>query len=396
MIKNEDGEATMRCFLVAIVEPAGSHGGMSHYDSSSAAAVSRHGADVALFTSPGTSPLSESATVSIRIVYHKAFGRRPLYVKLWSYLKGTTSALVCSKREGRRLIHFHLFQVTPLELFNIILAKIMRFKVVVTAHDVESFFNQRKVRSQARLAYRFADGVIAHSETGRQELISLMNVNTDRIAIIPHGNYLSNLGTKVSSREARIRLGLPENGKILLFFGQIKAVKGLDILIRAMPMILDRHPDAVLCIAGRPMRTRFEEFQKLIVDLELEKRCKTFIRFIEDEEVPIFYSAADLVVLPYRRIYQSGVLLLAMSYGKPVLVSDIPGMLEVVKHGETGFVFKCGDADDLAAVACQVLATPQAVRKVTDAALALMKTKYDWNEIGRSTLQFYSQICTQR
>src|SRR5579862_9624794 len=198
MIKNADGEATRRRFPVAIIEPAGSHGGMSYYDSSLVAAVSRHGADVALFTSPGASPLSESAPGSIRIVYHKVFGRRPMCVKLWSYLKGTTSALVCSKREGRRLVHFHLFQVTPLELFNILLSKMMRFKVIVTAHDVESFFTQKKMRGPARLAYRLADGIIAHSETGRHELISMMNVNKDQIAIIPHGNYLDNLGTKIS------------------------------------------------------------------------------------------------------------------------------------------------------------------------------------------------------
>jgi D-inositol-3-phosphate glycosyltransferase len=381
---------------VSIIEPTGNYGGMNHYDSSLAAAVSRYGADVALFTSPGSPPPPEFATWSLRVVYRRAFGRIPLWVRLWSYLRGTTSALLSSKREGRLLVHFHLFQVTALELFNIMLSKMMRFKIVVTAHDVESFFGQKKIRSVSRLAYQIADGVIAHSEAGRNEVINLMNVNKDRVAVIPHGNYLNHLGVKMNPREAKISLGLPEDAKMLLFFGQIKAVKGLDTLIKALPAILKRHPDAFLCIAGRPMRTSFAEFQTLIEDLELGKRCKTFIRFIEDDEVPIFYSAADLVVLPYRRIYQSGVLLLAMSYGKPVLVSDIPGMLEVVKHAETGFVFKCGDANDLAAVACQVLSTPQAVRDVTESALALMKTKYDWNEIGRSTLQFYSQVCAQR
>ncbi len=396
MTQKANDVVTEQRIAVAIIEPSGSHGGMKYYDVSLAEGLSRHGVNVALFTSPGIQAPPVPSSWSVRVVYDRAFGSYPLPVRLWSYLKGTSAALLQSRRERRLLVHFHLFQVSPLEAFNVILAKLLQFKIVITAHDVESLFAGQGGKWLSRLVYGLADGVIVHNQVSKKEIKEVMNVGEDRITIIPHGNYLHASGELPETEQAKIRLGLPEHARVLLFFGHIKMVKGLDLLIRAMPIILENHPDAVLCIAGRPMRAEFAKFQELIHELTLHEHCRMFIRFIEDAEVPIFFSAAELVVLPYRRVYQSGVVLLAMSHGKPVLVSDIPGMAEIVTHEKTGFMFKSGDVDDLAAVACRALSMPEKVKEITNSALALMKSKYDWNDIGGLTRRLYLQICEQR
>jgi len=108
--------------------------------------------------------------------------------------------------------------------------------------------------------------------------------------------------------------------------------------------------------------------------------------------VPLYYGAADLVVLPYLRIYQSGVVLMAMSYGKAVLVSDIPGMLEVVQDQETGFVFRSGDVDDLVQRICTIFANQPIMESVAKRGLRLMEEKYDWAVIGKKTKDLYASL----
>lgn len=109
-------------------------------------------------------------------------------------------------------------------------------------------------------------------------------------------------------------------------------------------------------------------------------------------EVAFYYRAADLVVLPYRKIYQSGVLLMAMSYQVPVLVSDLPGMLEVVQDEDTGFVFKTGNHQSLQACLLKILEYPRLLAEVSQKASALMRNKYDWANIGLSTKKLYRDL----
>ncbi len=390
---NAEDIAKGQQIAIAIIEPTGSHGGMKYYDVALASALASHGANVALFTSPGILEIPESSSFSARVVYNKAFGSFPVLLRLRSYLMGTLTALVRSKRERRQLVHFHLFQVSTLEAFNIILAKVFKFNIVITAHDVESLFTGNKSKWLPRFIYGLADGVIVHNQVSKREIIQVMKVRESRISIIPHGHYLHAIGPMVDPKHAKILLGIPEDARVLLFFGHIKKVKGLDLLIRAMPLIIKNHPDAILCIAGRPMRAEFAQFQELVHQLDLPDHFKMFVRFIEDNEVPLFFSASELVVLPYRRVYQSGVVLLAMSHGKPVLVSDIPGMTELITHDKTGFTFKSGNVEDLADVASRALSAETKVKDITDSALALLKNNYDWNDIGAATLRFYLQIC---
>lgn len=373
---------------IAVIEPVGGHGGMDYYDFGLCDGLGQAGTDVALYTCAET-VLPASCRFVCRRPFRNIFGAAPAWMRGGRYLRGVMNALLSALAEGRKVCHFHLFNVGWLQLMTICLARLFMRRVVVTAHDVECFLAALDVPKMNRLGYRLAHRVIAHNEISRQQLVQRLGVSPSRIHVIPHGNYLHVIAPLPSQEEARKKLGISPAANVLLFFGQIKEVKGLDVLLRAMPAIVRNFPDTVLLIAGKTWRVDFQHYRKMMDELGIAQHCIAHVRYIKNDEVPMYYAACDVVVLPYQRIYQSGVVLMAMSYAKPVLVSDIPGMREVVTHDKTGFVFRNGDADDLADQVHRIFADPLKRDQVAAQGLALMKQEYDWALIGGKTAASY-------
>ena len=195
-----------------------------------------------------------------------------------------------------------------------------------------------------------------------------------------------------SSAEARRTLGIEASAKVVLFFGQIKDVKGLDLLIQSLPIIAQEVPSVLLLIAGRPWKTEIARYDALIDELNVRAKCRLHIGFVPDDEVSTYYAAADVVALPYRRIYQSGVLLMAMTFGRPVVVSDLPGMTEIVADGVTGYVFLQGSKDDLAKALIRALKDEIDCRGVAMRASEYIRKHHNWNQIGAQTAQLYRRL----
>jgi D-inositol-3-phosphate glycosyltransferase len=376
---------------VAVIEPVGGHGGMDYYDFGLCGGLAAAGADVVLHTSDETD-IPIATGFEVRLTYRKIYGKDPSWLRGLRYLRGSITALIAATREKRRICHFHLFHVGPRQVFNLVLAKILRRQVVLTAHDVESFVDGLDVASMSRWVYRRADRVIVHNKISRHELSHWAGLAEEQIAVIPHGNYLHAIQPLPDQAAARAQLGMPVDAKVILFFGQIKEVKGLDLLLEAMPEIRRRHPEAVLLIAGKPWKSDFSHYMEQIERLDLRERCITHIRYIPDEDVPLYYAAADLVTLPYRRIYQSGVVLMAMSYAKAVVVSDLPGMTEIVTDGATGYVFRQGAPSDLANKLATALDDHEALQRVAENGFRYVRENFDWRVIGENTGELYASI----
>jgi glycosyltransferase involved in cell wall biosynthesis len=177
-----------------------------------------------------------------------------------------------------------------------------------------------------------------------------------------------------------------------LFFGQIKESKGLDLLIHALPRVAREFPEVLLLIAGRPWKTDFARYDAIIDKLKVRAHCHLHIGFVPDEKVVDYYAAADLVALPYRRIYQSGVLLMAMSCGRPVVVSNLPGMTETVTDGVNGYVFKQGSKDELANVLIRALKDETERGMFSLRASQYIREHHDWGQIGRATAAVYRDL----
>jgi D-inositol-3-phosphate glycosyltransferase len=381
-----------QCIMkIAVIEPVGGHGGMDYYDFGLCGGLAEAGVDVVLYTCNET-VIPKSTRFEVRHTYVDIYDKSPGWRRGLRYLRGTMSWLLRSLRECRHICHFHFFHIGPLQVFNIAMAKLLCRKVVITAHDVESFVESLEIPALSRWVYKVADRVIAHNQISKQELMSRIGVAASRITVIPHGNYLHVLSPLPMQADARSHLGIDLGAKVILFFGQIKHVKGLDLLLEAMPDLLRKHPDALLLIAGKPWKTDFSMYEKQMRRLKIRKNCVTHIRFIKDEELPNYYAAADLVVLPYRRIYQSGVLLMAMSYSKAVLVSDLPGMTEIVNDGDTGLVFNQGDVASLAEKLEEALTNTRVREHVAEQGFCKVRDNYGWDVIGAKCSEIYAQI----
>lgn len=152
-------------------------------------------------------------------------------------------------------------------------------------------------------------------------------------------------GDKLDKAEARKKLGVPEHSKALLFFGFIRKYKGLDLLIRTL---YDLPDDYHLIIAGETYED-FEPYQKMINDLRLQERVSLNIRYINDEEVPTFFSAADACVLPYRSATQSGIVGISYHFDLPLIATKVGGLEEMIGNYQTGIMAEHADRESLKA-----------------------------------------------
>jgi len=159
---------------------------------------------------------------------------------------------------------------------------------------------------------------------------------TKPIAYSPHPLF-DNYGAPTPRDEALQYLGLDSHRRYLLFFGFIRAYKGLDILLQAMASERLRNLPVHLIVGGE-FYDREEKYLSLIKQHGLSDRVHLFTRFIPDNEVKYFFSAADLVVQPYRSATQSGISQIAMHFGVPMVVTDVGGLREIVKDGTTGLL----------------------------------------------------------
>lgn len=227
-------------------------------------------------------------------------------------------------------------------------------KVVLTAHNVNKRKRDRKDsalnRLTLRIQYRLTSHIFVHTPEMKSELTADFGVREQRITVIPFGinNFVAQ--TDLTAAEARERLGIRANEKAILFFGRIEPYKGLPDLAAAFRQLQSAHPDYRLIVAGRP-DAQDPEWGSLAEELRRDSqsgRALVAAEFIPDHAVEAYFKAADVLVLPYRRIYQSGVLFLAFSFGLPVLAADLGAFRDEIRPGENGFLFRPGDPLHLA------------------------------------------------
>lgn len=291
---------------------------------------------------------------------------------------------------------FELFDRTLLTLYYRWLGK----RLVLTVHNVNAGRRDSKDtrfnRLTLRFQYRLADHIFVHTEKMRQELCEEFGVSERRTTVIPFGINNAVPNTSLTPSEARQRLGVRSSERAILFFGHIAPYKGLEYLVSAFRKILTRRDDYRLIIAGRPKNC--EEYWREIRGAMREEiqsgRILLKADFIPDDETEVYFKAADVVVLPYRHIYQSGVLFLGHSFGLPALAADVGSLKDDIVEGKSGFVFKPEDPVDLAAAIeryfdSDLYAELDSRRQeIRDFAAAT----HSWDLVGQSTMNVYADL----
>ncbi len=291
---------------------------------------------------------------------------------------------------------FELIDRTLLLLYYRLLGK----RLVFTAHNVnagkrdgnDSWLNRLTLRAQ----YRLVDNIFVHTDAMKRELMSGFNVPDSKVTVIPFGinNTLPNSG--VTKAQARQQLGIGTGEKTVLFFGNIAPYKGLEYLAEAMTKLIGQDRSYRLVIAGKTKgceeywgRIRHGMDRAGILDRVIEK-----IEYIPDQDVELYFKSADLLVLPYTHIFQSGVLFLGYSFGLPVIASDVGSLSEEIMEGKTGFVFKAKDPADLTGTLQKYFVSDLYERLETNRGLIreYANDRYSWSRVGEITRKVYEEL----
>jgi glycosyltransferase involved in cell wall biosynthesis len=184
---------------------------------------------------------------------------------------------------------------------------------------------------------KYNDAFIVLAESVKNDLINLKS--DAKFRIHPHPVY-EHFGPKLNKSQARNLLNLPNDKKVILFFGLIRHYKGLDILIEAFSQLSD---DYHLLIVGE-IYGEEKEYAELINQHNLQAKVTFINKYVPDNEVSSYFSAADVCVLPYRSATQSGVIGVAYHFNLPVITTDVGGLKEVIEPFQTGMIIEKADA----------------------------------------------------
>lgn len=228
-------------------------------------------------------------------------------------------------------------------------------------------------RLLTRYLFKQADFFIVQSDSVEKDLLQFWPGARYRKA--PHPVY-DRFGTAVDRAGARARLGIRARN-VILFFGYVRAYKGLDVLINAMPIVAREH-DVELVVAGEFYDDRLK-YEEQIRAIAPDGLITLHPEYASTEKVRDYFSAADVVVLPYRSATQSGIAQIAFNFDVPVIASDVGGLGEVVKDGSTGYVVPPDDAEALGAALSRFFREGAAGVFVPN--IREEKKKYTWEQM---------------
>jgi len=245
---------------------------------------------------------------------------------------------------------FQFFDRTLLMLYYKLLGK----RVVFTAHNVnagkrdhnDSWLNRLSLKVQ----YSSSDHIFVHTDGMKRELIADFRIPEENVSVIPFGINNTVPNTSLSIAEAKQRLGVSSSDKTMLFFGNIAPYKGLEYLIAAFTELLKKDRSYRLLIVGNPKgpASYWNEIGRTIVNSDIADRVIEKIEYVPDEATELYFKAADVLILPYTRVFQSGVLFLGYNFGLPAIAADVGSLKNEIVEGKTGLVFRSQDPSDLA------------------------------------------------
>jgi glycosyltransferase involved in cell wall biosynthesis len=241
---------------------------------------------------------------------------------------------------------------------------------VFLCHNVLPHEASATDRLLIRIGFSQADAFLVQSEEDRANLERIKR--RPRVEVHPHPIYDVFRRGEMSREQARQQLGI--DGPMLLFFGYIRPYKGLPILLEAFARVLTRLP-ARLFIVGEFYEDK-APYLRLIERLSLNGRVTLVDRYVPNEEVELYFTACDLVVLPYLSATQSGIVQIAYGFDKPVVVTAVGGLPDVVDHGRTGMVVPPGDPKALAEAVVEFFEGDKAAEY--SRGIQAVKGKFSW------------------
>lgn len=365
---------------IAIIDHVGIKAGMEEYDLGLLNCFRNMGVPATVFsnfTSAGDQHVvpffkfqnGQNALDLLKLAYR--------YFKLSHHLKNS------------RTIHciLHGFKFGMLEWVFMRTIKARKRQIYLIVHDLESLVDGGNEPYWRHKIFNECKVLVVHNRYCFDILYKELSVqNRSKLNVVPHGNFVPGIDDERYAKNAA-----PLNyirKKQLLFFGQIKASKGLDLLLESMNSV---DSSVMLVIAGKMRHHSFNGYEALISKYNLQDRVKLQIGYISPETREELFQSADAVVLPYRKVFQSGVLLKAMSEGKAVIASDLQPNEEIITNNVNGFLFTAGDKKSLADTINKVMSDDDKRNEVGVKGLEFVREKHDWNKIAAMWIKLFER-----
>jgi glycosyltransferase involved in cell wall biosynthesis len=292
---------------------------------------------------------------------------------------------------GRRcdIAHSQGWEFLPLGLVAVVCLRLAGVTVGQTSHN--TFPRGREQRLSSWWLARLTAFTIVHAEA---DLPRVPSAAAGRVTVIPHGEYgaLAREGGPADRDAARGELGIAADAAVTLLFGQLRLDKGLGDVLCALPRV----PGLQLLVAGKE-EGALAAARAQLADPALAARVTVREGFLSMPEAAKLFAATDTVVLPYALASQSGVLLLAYGFRRPVVVYPVGGLVEAVLDGETGWVCARADPDALTdALADSAAAGWAECRRRGDAGASFAQERYAWPAIAARTGEVYRRALAVR
>jgi glycosyltransferase involved in cell wall biosynthesis len=375
----------------------GGRGGVTDYTEELTRALAGEGWQVTLATAADHS-YAPVAGVTVEPVFHyvrdsTAIGRALRHRGLGRVVNGLRFLLALPRlaRLARRadIVHSQGWEIPQIGLVAVLCLRLAGTPIVQTAHGTferaRSFLRTRLL--VRRLTGRLTVRTIVHTQA---DLLRVSAWVDDRGVVIPHGEYggLASKGGTADRDAARAVLGVAAQSSATLMYGQLRTDKGLDDLVEAVRMV----PGIHLLIGGKEAGA-LAGVAKLLEDPQLSGRVTVREGFLDMRQTAEMFAAADTVALPYRSASQSGVLLLAYGFARPVVIYPAGGMVEAVLDGETGWICAAADVEALAhALADSVRAGHAECMRRGERGRALANERFAWPVIARRTAELYTEV----
>lgn len=245
---------------------------------------------------------------------------------------------------------------------------------------IENWYNK-----QYNDAFENFSTLFFHANNNLERFQELFDISPEKLKIIDHGNENIFIEfAKLSNQPANLRAKytLQEDAQIVLFFGLLSPSKGIPELIDAFAKVVKKYPKGKLVIAGYPSKyVDPQEYKNQVENLELQNNIIFDFRYIPNEVIGELMGLATVVVYPYTSSTQSGALQVAYSFGRPVIVTDVGGLPEVVEHGKSGLIVPPHSSNELASAISSFIEDPKMAESMGTYAKHLSDTRFSWKTI---------------
>ena len=349
---------------------------------------------------------SEKEVNGIYVHYIKGVGNA--LTRYWRFARSASKKIEeLNKQNGFDVIHANLplvpsFAIPKDSAKALVCAVHSTWKgeAIVTRRDNPKELNPNEksmlrfnfvLRSYEKKLMKRSDALIAVSKYTVDELTELYGIDEKKIHVIYNGVDVQKFKPKPNKAELRREFGLEKEKKIVLFVGRLYHRKGLEILLRSIPPVLQEFSNVKFVISGKGFKQKEESLRNLAEQLDIEDHV-SFLGYVPDEKLPSMYAASDIFVLP--AIYENFpfAILEAQSTGLPVISTKVGGITEFLVDNENGFLIEPGDPTQLTQKLLTLLKDPKLAKEMGMRGRKLIEEKFSWRLITSQVIDLYHKL----